>query len=49
MPSAAVWMDLKVIIQSEVREDKYMISLICRILKYDTNELMYKTEKDSRT
>ena len=26
-----------------------MISLICGILKYDTNELIYKTEIDSQT
>ena len=26
-----------------------MISLICRILKNDTNELIYKTETDSQT
>ena len=27
--------------------DKYMISLICGILKNDTNELIYKAETDS--
>ena len=27
----------------------HMISLICRILKNDTNELIYKTETDSQT
>ena len=26
-----------------------MISLICEILKNDTNELIYKTEADSQT
>ena len=26
-----------------------MISLICEIWKYDTNELIYKTETDSQT
>ena len=31
-------------------KDKYsMASLICRILKNDTNELIYKTEIDSQT
>ena len=43
MPSAATWMDLVIIILSEVSQtekDKYhMILLICRILKNDTNKL----------
>ena len=31
-------------------KDKYrMMSLICGILKNDTNELIYKTEIDSQT
>ena len=50
---AVTWMDLEVIILSEVSQtekDKYyMISLICRILKSDTNELIYKTETDLQT
>ena len=39
------------IILSEMSDkDKYrMISLICRILKNDTTEYIYKTETDSRT
>ena len=54
IPFAATWIDLKIIILSEVSQtekDKYhMISLICRILKKnDTNELIYKTETDSQT
>ena len=52
-PFAATWMDLEMIILSEVSQaekDKYhMISLICGILKNDTNELVYKTETDSQT
>ena len=33
---------------SQTEKEKYcMISLICRILKNDTNELIYKTETDS--
>ena len=42
-------MNLESIILNEVRQiDKYhMISSICGILKYDTNELIYKTEADS--
>ena len=34
MPFAATWMDLEIIILSEVKSDKdkyYMISLLCRI------------------
>ena len=31
------------------KSDKYMILLICRILKYNTNELIYKTVRDSQT
>ena len=53
MPFAATWMDLEIIILSEVSQtekDKYhMILLICGILKNDTNELIYKTETDSQT
>ena len=48
MPFAATWMDLEIIILSEVSQtekDKYMISLICGTLKKDTNELIYKTER----
>ena len=49
MPSAATWMDLEIVILSEVSQtekDKYhMISLICGIKKTKgTNELIYKTE-----
>ena len=43
---AATWMNLEPAILSEVSQaekDKYMISLICRILKNHTNELVYKT------
>ena len=53
MPFAATWMDLEIIILSEVSrtaKDKYhLISLICRIFKNDTNELIYKTERDSQS
>ena len=51
MPFAATWMDLEIIILSEVNQtekDKHhMISLWN--LKNDTNELIYKTETDSQT
>ena len=54
MPFAARWMNLEIIISSEVRQvekDKYyIILLICRIFKkmIPTN-LFYKTETDSKT
>ena len=52
MPFAATWMDVDIIVLSEVSQtekDKYMISLTCRIKKNDTNELIYKMETDSQT
>ena len=52
LPFAAAWMDLENISLSEVSQTKkdkyYMISLICGILKDDTNESVYKTEADSQ-
>ena len=49
MPFAATWMDLEIVILSEVSQtekDKYhMISLTCGILKNGTNELTYKTNR----
>ena len=52
MPFAATWMDLEIIILSEVNHRKRQISYgITYIwnLKNDTNELIYKTEIDSQT
>jgi len=53
MPFAATLMDLDIIILSEVSQtmkDKYhMISLICGILKKDTNAFICRTETDSQT
>ena len=52
MPFAATWMDLEIIILSEVSRRKtnyHMILLICGILKNDTNELIYKAEIDLQT
>ena len=50
MPFAATWMDLEIAILSEVSQtekDKYhILLLICGTLKYNTNELIYKTEMD---
>ena len=53
MPFAATWMDLEIIILREVSQtekDKipYDITYMWN-LKYDTNELIYKTETDSQT
>ena len=51
MPFAALWMDLEIIILSEVRKRRqipYGITYMWN-LKYDTNELIYGTETDSQT
>ena len=52
MPFAVTWMDLELVILSEVSQtekDKYhMISLICGIQKNGTNEPIYKTEIKSQ-
>ena len=52
MPFAATWMDLDIVILSEVSQtekDKYhMILRICGIYKNGTNELIYKTEIKSQ-
>ena len=49
-PYAVTWMDLEIIILNEVsqkeKEKYHMISLTWN-LKYDTNEINYKTETDS--
>ena len=45
IPFAATWIDLEIIILSMSVKDKYhMISLIS-LIKNDTKELVYKTEK----
>ena len=52
LPFEATMMDQENIMLSELsltQKDKYyMISLSCRIYKNNTNECMYKTERDSR-
>ena len=51
MPFAATWMQLEIIILSEVTQkekDKYHITYMWN-LKYDTNEPIYETETDSQT
>ena len=45
MPFAATWMDLEIVLMTEVsqtEQDKYHISLICRTFFF--NETIYKTE-----
>ena len=53
MPFAATWIDLEIIILSEVSQtekDKYHdITYKWNLKKKDTNELIYKTETDSQT
>ena len=51
MPFAATWMDLEIIILSEVKSERerqipYDITHMWN-LKYDSNEFIYKTETDS--
>ena len=50
-PFTATWMDLEMIIRSEVRQRKTISSDITYVqnLKQDTNELIYETETDSQT
>ena len=46
MPSAVTWMQLDITILSEVSQTKTnMISLICGILKKNTTQLIYKTNR----
>ena len=53
MPFAATWMDLEIIILSEVSQtekDKYhMISLICGILKKIIQMNFFTKQRDSQT
>ena len=51
MPFAATWMDLEIIILSKVSQKEKDIlydTTYMWNLKYDTNELIYKTETDSQ-
>ena len=48
MPFAATWMDLEIIILSEVSQRQILYDITCMWnLKHNTNESIYKTEADS--
>ena len=47
MPLAMTWLQLEMIILSEVSQRYHMMSLVCGIQKNDTNELILKTEIDT--
>ena len=52
MPFAATWMDLEIIILSEVSQTEtnaILYHLYVESKKNDTNELIYKTENDPQT
>ena len=51
MPFAATWMDLEIIMLSEVsqRKTKIIYHLYVESKKNGTNELIYKTETDLQT
>ena len=51
-PFAATWVELEIVILSEVRERKTNTISYClywESLKNDTDKLIYKTETDSQT
>ena len=50
MPFTATWMDLEIIILSEVRERQtsYDITYMWNLIKNDTNKLIFNTEIDSQ-
>ena len=49
MPFAATWMDLEIIILSEVSQTKTNITYMWNLRKKVTNELIYQIKKDSQT
>ena len=53
MPFAATWMDLEIVVLSEViqteKEKYHMAFLTWSLTRNDTNELTYKTERNTQT
>ena len=50
MPFAEIWMDLEIVILSEVRETEiYDIPYMRNLKRNDTNEIIYKIETHSQT
>ena len=53
MPFAATWMDLEIVILNEViqteKEKYHMTFLMWSLKRNDTNELTYKTERNTQT
>ena len=50
MPLAATWMDLEIIIPSDINQRKILYDITyMRNLKHYTNECIYKTEIDPQT
>ena len=51
MPFAATWVDLEIVLLSEVRQREILHDIpdICDPKRNDINELSYKTETDSQT
>ena len=48
MPLATTWLQLEMIILTEVSQRYHMMSLVCGIQKNDTNELILKTNRHRR-
>ena len=49
MPFAATWMELQIVILSEVRQAEKDIPYVWNLKRNDTNEFTCKTERDSQT